>query len=121
VARKLIIIAAVLFLAFPGAGEASQGLSKRRAASEADQVAGFVAEVLSTKYRVRRFGVQSCSARSSSKVACRLRWDVTGKRTRTHWRCATRLVVSLVDAVTGETEWDYGPIPCVRDRSHSLR
>jgi len=108
-------------VAFVPSGASAHVLSEQRAAAEATSVAGFVAGVLTSEYRVRRFGVGSCVAHGPHKVRCKLRWRLAERRIRRRWSCSARIVVFLPGSATDETDWTYGRPRCASRYARAAR
>lgn len=113
--RRSIGVAAALLIALPGVASA-QALSEEDARDEAEEVATFVAGVLATEYRLRDYGVRSCSARSDRKVVCKGYWRMRERNSRTRWSCTADLLVWIADTENDETDLDYDRLRCKRKR-----
>jgi hypothetical protein len=109
------IAAAALVLALPATASAHV-LSEDDARDQAEEVASFVAGVLTTEYRLREYGVKSCSRESDQRVACKGYWKVKERESRTRWTCTAQLLVWLDDPESDETDLDYDRLRCKRTK-----
>ena len=110
--RPSLGLAAALSLALAVPASAHV-LSADEARQQAEDVASFVAGVLTADYRVKDYGVRSCEQRSEHKVVCTGYWKLVDRGDRSRWSCTANLIVRLVD---DDFDLDYNRLRCRRRR-----